>query len=145
MNRRRFLEQVHVISGGVLCGSALLSGCAAGARTRYVGMTRMGDRIAVSRAEMIEGSGALVEVPGIKLPLYLHSHGGDRFSAVSTRCMHRGCEVEPAADRLACPCHGSQYTLEGAVLKGPTERPLAKYRVSADPTTIYIHLTPEGV
>ena len=150
IDRRSFLKQVEQISGGVVCGAMcgglplLLSACG-GARTRYVTTSRVGDRLAVRREELIGTGGVLVEVPGSKLPVYVRSDGATGFTAVSTRCMHRGCQVEPAADRLACPCHGSEYTFEGEVLKGPTERPLRKYQVSADETTLYIHLSAEDV
>jgi cytochrome b6-f complex iron-sulfur subunit len=54
--------------------------------------------------------------------------------------MHRGCQVEPAADRLVCPCHGSEYTYTGDILKGPTELPLRRFPVSADANAVVIEL-----
>ena len=143
MDRRRFLKQVELLSGGVLCGALplTLGGCGAARGGGYVETTLLDDRVAVRRVD-VEERGALVEVPGSDLPVYVRSDGGGGFSAVSTRCMHRGCQVEPATDRLACPCHGSEYTFAGEVLRGPTELPLVRYRVSTDATTIYIHLPP---
>jgi cytochrome b6-f complex iron-sulfur subunit len=52
--------------------------------------------------------------------------------------MHRGCTVEPAEDRLVCPCHGSEYTAEGEVLKGPTQRALISYGVESDAEYVYL-------
>ena len=145
MNRRRFLKQMELLSGSVLCGAlpAALSGCSARGAP-YLTPDVVGTRVIVPRASVTERSGALVEIPGDDLPIYLRRHGPDQFSAVSTRCMHRGCQVEPAADRLACPCHGSEYTFTGEVLRGPTELPLVQYRVSSDAANIYIHLLPAG-
>jgi Rieske Fe-S protein len=60
---------------------------------------------------------------------------------VSTRCGHRGCQVEPAAAKLVCPCHGSEYTLDGTILQGPTLRPLERYRVTVDGAAAIIHRT----
>ena len=48
--------------------------------------------------------------------------------------------MEPAADKLVCPCHGSEYTFAGGVLQGPTERPLSRYRVTVEADAVYIHL-----
>lgn len=142
MDRRRFLKQVELLSGGVLCGALplMLGGCGAARGGGYVETALLGDRVAVRRADVDSGGGALVEVPGSDLPVYVRSDGAGGFSAVSTRCMHRGCQVEPTADRLACPCHGSEYTFTGEVLRGPTKLPLIRYRVSSDATAIYIHL-----
>jgi cytochrome b6-f complex iron-sulfur subunit len=40
--------------------------------------------------------------------------------AFDARCPHQGCTVAPAADNLACPCHGSTFkTSDGSVITGP--------------------------
>jgi glycine/D-amino acid oxidase-like deaminating enzyme/nitrite reductase/ring-hydroxylating ferredoxin subunit len=46
--------------------------------------------------------------------------------AVSLRCTHLGCLVRfNAAERSwDCPCHGSRFAVDGAVLEGPAVRPL---------------------
>jgi cytochrome b6-f complex iron-sulfur subunit len=45
--------------------------------------------------------------------------------AISTRCPHLGCTVERRADGFQCPCHGSQFALDGQVRQGPATRPLS--------------------
>ncbi len=52
---------------------------------------------------------------------------GDGFAALSPVCQHQGCIVDIRGALLVCPCHGSTYDREGAVLRGPTERPLVRY------------------
>ncbi len=54
---------------------------------------------------------------------------GDGFAALSPVCQHQGCIVDIRGALLVCPCHGSTYDREGAVLRGPTERPLVRYPV----------------
>jgi len=44
---------------------------------------------------------------------------GDKFQAYSLICTHLGCTLEEAPEGFACPCHGSAFSAEGAVLKGP--------------------------
>lgn len=53
---------------------------------------------------------------------------GGRAWALSARCTHLGCAVGVAEDgqTLSCPCHGSRYTLEGQVLRGPATDPLPR-------------------
>jgi cytochrome b6-f complex iron-sulfur subunit len=58
--------------------------------------------------------------------------------------MHRGCQVEPVADHLVCPCHGSEYTNTGEVLRGPTERPLRDLPVVVDGDRLLIDLPPDA-
>ena len=53
---------------------------------------------------------------------------GERAWALSARCTHLGCAVVVAEDgqTLSCPCHGSRYTLDGQVLRGPATDPLPR-------------------
>lgn len=46
---------------------------------------------------------------------------------LSSHCSHLGCKISSVEnDRLVCPCHGSEYDLNGMVLKGPAYRNLTK-------------------
>lgn len=49
--------------------------------------------------------------------------------AYGLTCTHLGCIVEEDRDGFACPCHGSLYDADGAVLQGPAQKPLKKLRV----------------
>ena len=48
------------------------------------------------------------------------------FRALSAVCTHLGCitRFQPDRNIIACPCHGSQFTLAGDVFAGPAPRPL---------------------
>lgn len=54
------------------------------------------------------------------------------FKAFSLVCTHQGCTVkyEDSGDVFNCPCHGSKYDGEGAVLNGPATKPLNKLNVT---------------
>jgi nitrite reductase/ring-hydroxylating ferredoxin subunit len=56
--------------------------------------------------------------------------------AVSDICTHAGCGVsyDRTSRIFVCPCHGSRYSLAGAVLSGPASRPLARYTTQLDPS-----------
>jgi cytochrome b6-f complex iron-sulfur subunit len=141
MNRREFLERMEGLAAGALCcgAAASLTGCIG---FHYVNTTLAGNRLVIRRAEFGSGRFALVDAPGLQLPLYVYRSDAGEFSAVSTRCMHRGCQVEPAADHLVCPCHGSDYTNTGEILKGPTELPLRRLPVAVEGDHILIELPP---
>jgi Rieske Fe-S protein len=46
----------------------------------------------------------------------------------AVNCSHLGCSVAFAADakRFECPCHGSQFSVDGNVVHGPAVFPLSK-------------------
>ncbi|MHB1298804.1 MAG: QcrA and Rieske domain-containing protein [Gemmatimonadaceae bacterium] len=134
MDRREFLTLCTACAVVPLVGAC--------ASMNYVpGLLDSSGRVLVAKSEFIAKPFALVDAPGIEFPLYVHQHGTDDYSAVLTRCMHRGCTVEPTEGRLVCPCHGSEYTNVGAVLKGPTELPLVRFPVTLDAENIYIDVT----
>ncbi len=139
MKRRAFIQSVERIAAGLLCAgmSGLAVGCSG---LGYVPSTRVGNRLIIRQADVGDGAHTLVEDPQLARAVYLHRFDDGTFSAVLTRCTHQGCQVEPAGDRLACPCHGSEYRVTGEVLRGPAERSLQRYRVTTDPEYIYIHL-----
>jgi Rieske Fe-S protein len=50
---------------------------------------------------------------------------GNDFTVFSSRCSHLGCKIDRSEnDRLVCPCHGSEYSHKGEILKGPSTKPL---------------------
>lgn len=50
--------------------------------------------------------------------------------AVSMICTHLGCVVGTAEVGFRCPCHGSEFAADGAVIHGPAPRGLPWLRVS---------------
>lgn len=142
IDRRRFLQKLEGAAMAAVLGTRgtlpmLLAACGG---VRYASASRIGTQLVFPLKELGSEGSALVEVADGDLPIYVRRFADGRLSAVSTRCMHKGCQVEPSNDRLVCPCHGSEYTFEGGVVKGPTELPLARYRVTADEERVYIHL-----
>lgn len=49
--------------------------------------------------------------------------------AVSIVCTHLGCIVKPSVTGFDCPCHGSKFTNNGEVLRGPAPKALPRVGV----------------
>ena len=62
------------------------------------------------------------------------------YEALSAKCTHLGCTVafKPANDIFYCNCHGSEFNIDGNVLRGPAELPLPRYVVSISGKDIYV-------
>ncbi|MBK8137200.1 MAG: Rieske (2Fe-2S) protein [Anaerolineae bacterium] len=56
-------------------------------------------------------------------------HDQEGYSALSLVCPHLGCTVNDTDEGLVCPCHGSRFDAQGAVLRAPAREPLRVLRV----------------
>jgi nitrite reductase/ring-hydroxylating ferredoxin subunit len=59
----------------------------------------------------------------------------DIFYAVTSRCTHQGCTVptySTVVNAIQCPCHGSRFGADGALLRGPAFLPLTRYPTQYD-------------
>jgi Rieske Fe-S protein len=66
-------------------------------------------------------------------PIVISRDDNDLFFAVSSNCPHRGCVVSPFDGyTISCPCHGSQFAIDGTVVSPPASTDLLKYAVSFD-------------
>lgn len=114
-----------------------MTACAA---VPFADFRRDGDVVRVARTEFDGSPGVLLRTADDPMPVYVHRHSEARYSAVLTRCTHQGCEAEPEAERIVCPCHGSEYAFDGRVLQGPAERPLTRYPVSISGDEIHVEI-----
>lgn len=141
-SRREFLARMGRGTVGLGClGTLSLTGCASFPRVNPV---RAGRTARIPLRAFEDTPGVLFDLPEEGMPVYVHRHGPDRFSAVLTRCSHRGCEVEPTPERMVCPCHGSEYRHDGTLLEGPADAPLSRYRAERDGDHVVIHLSEEA-
>ena len=70
------------------------------------------------------GEGAVMRVQGEQLAVHRDDFG--RLHALSAICSHLGCVVgfNDAERTWDCPCHGSRFAADGAVLHGPATQSL---------------------
>lgn len=70
------------------------------------------------------------------------SKTGDKTLVFAVNCPHLGCSVgfDSQLNVFKCPCHGSRFALDGAVIKGPATAPMAhlSWNQTAKPNTIAI-------
>lgn len=66
-------------------------------------------------------------------PVLIVRQAADSYYALSMLCTHAACFVgAPQQGVMMCPCHGSEYNMQGQVLRGPAYAPLHRYTVSYD-------------
>jgi Rieske Fe-S protein len=88
------------------------------------------DRFAGSQGRSLRGlrrgDGKLLDLDGKRVAAYRDLDGSTRVK--SAICTHMGCEVawNTAERTWDCPCHGSRFKPDGAVIAGPAESPLGE-------------------
>ncbi len=93
------------------------------------------DWIAPSKVEYVEevatGEGAVLAASGKKYAVHRDENGG--LHVLSATCTHMGCVVawNSAENSWDCPCHGSRFDVDGAVLHGPATVALAQAELPA--------------
>ena len=65
--------------------------------------------------------GEAFQPPGRHISLF---RDGEGVYAISTVCTHLGCIVKPSETGFDCPCHGSKFDPNGAVIHGPAPKAL---------------------
>lgn len=126
----------------VLCGATVeLWACGTSLKT----LTPSGNVVTLSYADFPQlaspGGSAVVAVSGA-FPLAVVRTGATTAVALSATCTHAGCTLEYASDRsqMHCNCHDANFTLDGAVVSGPTVIPLPVYAATPNADAITVDL-----
>jgi Rieske Fe-S protein len=79
------------------------------------------------------GQGAILRQGLAPVAAYRDDAGS--LHAVSAVCTHLGCVVQwnDGEKSWDCPCHGSRFDVDGAILNGPARAPLAAAEIAAPP------------
>jgi len=140
--RRESLRLCGLTAASVIGSPILFSGCAGQLKT-YRTQVR-DNRIHIPRhkaAVLDEPDGLLmVRARGASGPIFLRNDDGE-IMALSSICTHRGCEVRAMPDLYQCPCHGSEYDLDGEVLAGPARQALQRFKVKERIDAVIVELT----
>ena len=132
ISRRDFIKRsaVGVIAGGAMLSTINLEAFAKTGASKAV-FKKTGDDLVVTLAD----NAALTKVGGnVKLndEIMLIRKSETEFLAVRTICSHKGCDVELEATKFVCPCHGSEFTLDGKVTEGPAKENLKTFETIFD-------------
>jgi cytochrome b6-f complex iron-sulfur subunit len=99
---------------------------------------------------IIPASQILAEPPGTRAliagiagePTYMTilDNGTLNERGIVDNCTHLGCTFpwNPVDEQFQCPCHGSRYSPDGTVVRGPANRPLKLVKVAVKDNLILI-------
>jgi Rieske Fe-S protein len=134
LSRREFIKKsaLGIVVGGTVLSSLDLAAIAANS-TRGT-FTRNGKIITINLKDP-ENSDLSKVYGGIFLDDedMLVRVSQTKYVALSLICKHKGCTVELTGKKFVCPCHGSEYAIDGKVIEGPAKKNLDTYETTYDP------------
>jgi Rieske Fe-S protein len=140
MERRKFLESA--CKGCLFAGAGLLisklTGCSPSANVTKLPILENSVRLPL--AAFANDSFQIIQPGGWYYNIAVRKTGTDQFEALLMECTHQQNQLIANPNGFKCNLHGSQFNLEGQVVKGPAERPLKKYKTSMDQGQLVIQL-----
>lgn len=111
------LPRRRVLLGGLVLLGGAAAGCGTPRPTLPSGPVEVG-----AVTDFAAGTWTLLPDLGI-----IVARDGGGLYAYSAACTHLGCLIDPPDEsgRAECPCHGSAFDGNGAVLQGPAQAPLS--------------------
>jgi cytochrome b6-f complex iron-sulfur subunit len=152
MNRREFIEKACLSGIGIVASASILS-------SLEIPSIKASPRPGVFHGNRdiplrLEDTPELKEVGGvyhltideIEKDLLVVRTGEETFIAVDIKCTHKGCDVkyEDKRNIFVCPCHDSNFDINGIPKGGPATKPLGTYKTSFKDGEVTIHIPVEG-
>jgi len=144
MERRKFIKTCCITAVGLPILASTFHSCASA--IHYASVTKKANRLIVKKTAFFEVKNnkeiardfVLVKTEDMSFPICLYKTKNNTYIASLLKCTHRGCELNVGGGIYTCPCHGSEFTIEGDVLEGPAEKKLKTFEIITDNENIYI-------
>jgi Rieske Fe-S protein len=141
--RREFLEKCSALALGIATAVPCFNGCAITGFSFYKIKSNDG-KIILEVSQFPElnetGNGIQLDDENSNEEILLLRKSENEFIALSPVCTHLGCSVRRENSFFRCPCHGSTYSLDGKVIRGPAEKPLTIFHTEFSNGNITIYL-----
>jgi Rieske Fe-S protein len=97
--------------------------------------------VAVPLSSFVKSPLVIVRDKRVPFDILLAKNSEKEFLAIYLKCTHRENPVTATKNGLFCASHGSRFTLDGKVLKGPALKPLLQFTVKPNESNLIIDLT----
>lgn len=80
---------------------------------------------------------------GLFAPVIINRGDNNDFYVMSAECTHEGCTVrrmDAVSKVMVCPCHGSQYAMDGTVIHGPALQSLRTLKYTETDEAVQIEM-----
>ncbi len=143
MDRRAFLTWVGV---GWVASSLPIALAACSAKTTQSSQPTQPESSgsaeyqAVGSVAVLNKNGQLLNEKSPVGPVLIVRVSANNLLAVNPTCTHAGCTVAWLAEqkKFHCPCHGTEYSSDDKVIKGPARKPLKTYAVKIENDSVLV-------
>lgn len=125
-----------LVGGAVVAGAGLaVAGCAGGPQAEAPAPAAAAGSALGATTDVPVGSAKIYTAASV---VVTQATAGT-FTGFSTTCPHQGCAVaQVQGATIICPCHGSEFALDGSVVKGPAQSGLTAKAVKVSGTQITV-------
>ncbi len=89
---------------------------------------------------LADGNYHIIRAPQLDYDLLLVRENAGGFHCLLMQCTHQDYPLNFSGNMLVCNSHGSQFDLQGKVMKDPALKPLRKYPVKVEGEKVMIQL-----
>lgn len=139
MSRRAFLTWVGV--GGLASSlPVVLAACSPETKQPPESASATGEFQSVGSVAELDKTGFLLNKQSPVGSVLVVRTPEEKLIAVNPTCTHAGCTVDwnGSGGKFACPCHQSEFGIDGKVLKGPANKPLKTYQAKVQGTSVVV-------
>lgn len=128
MSRRDFIARATLGAAAL----AALDACGDGQIGAPTTLTGGPFTVRIADFPGLSATGVLVDVSSVAPERAVIRTGASTYVAFSKICTHQQCLTDVRNNRFECPCHGSVFRNDGAVINGPAEQPLQRLGVAVN-------------
>ncbi len=140
MERRKFLTSA--------CKACLLAGAgflitdlaACSPSSKVIQLPIVQDSVSFPVTSFASESIQIIRPAGWFYDIAVRKTDGDHYEALLLECTHQQNQLVAGTNGYRCNLHGSQFSLNGQVLKGPAERALKQFSTILDKGQVIIQL-----
>ncbi|MNU14664.1 Rieske [2Fe-2S] domain protein [compost metagenome] len=131
MNRRDFLKCSGKACGalglGLLLGSNLLQSCASGLSVMRVSAEE--GFVSLPLAQLDQSAYTMIRVKNFPFDIGVQKTTDGTYQALVLMCPHANQPLTKTGSGYMCTMHGSKFAKDGALLKGPSAKPMTSLPV----------------
>lgn len=138
MNRRNFINTSCLACAGIITTAVILPSCGSALPLSKATLTE--NKLVASLLPMGTSNIMIVRNMNLDADILVVKNNSGGYKSLRMMCTHESQPLTATATGLVCPSHGSQFNLDGDVVREPATKKLTEYRCEVLNESITIYL-----